>query len=54
MSEVSEVDVYSLIGEEGFSRLASAFYRRVPGDPVLGLMYPRQDLPAQKRDCAAS
>ncbi len=43
MSEVSEVDVYSLIGEEGFSRLASAFYRRVPGDPVLGLMYPRQD-----------
>lgn len=43
MSEVSEAEVYSIIGEEGFTRLVSAFYRRVPDDPVLGSMYPRHD-----------
>ena len=43
MSEVSEAEVYSIIGEDGFTRLVSAFYRRVPNDPVLGSMYPRHD-----------
>lgn len=43
MPEVSEAEVYSVIGEEGFTRLVSAFYRRVPDDPVLGSMYPRHD-----------
>lgn len=43
MSEVSEAEVYSIIGEDGFTRLVSAFYRRVPDDPVLGSMYPRHD-----------
>lgn len=43
MSEVSEAEVYSVIGEDGFTRLVSAFYRRVPDDPVLGSMYPRHD-----------
>lgn len=43
MSEVSEAEVYSVIGEEGFTRLVAAFYRRVPSDPVLGVMYPRHD-----------
>jgi len=43
MSEVSEAEVYSVIGEEGFTRLVAAFYRRVPADPVLGAMYPRHD-----------
>ena len=43
MSEVSEAEVYNVIGEEGFTRLVAAFYRRVPADPVLGSMYPRND-----------
>jgi hemoglobin len=41
---VNELDVYALVGEEGFSRLTAAFYRQVPGDPILGPMYPADDL----------
>jgi hemoglobin len=41
---VQEVDVFSLVGEEGFSRLVAAFYRRVPHDDILGPMYPADDL----------
>lgn len=37
-------DVYSRIGEEGFQRLAAAFYAQVPGDDILGRMYPPHDL----------
>lgn len=36
--------IYSVIGEDGFARLVSAFYRQVPGDDVLGPMYPADDL----------
>jgi hemoglobin len=36
--------VYELIGEEGFTRLARAFYRQVPGDEILGPMYPAADI----------
>ena len=36
--------VFQAIGEEGFARLASAFYRQVPGDEILGPMYPAHDL----------
>jgi len=41
---VEEHEIYTLIGEEGFERLSAAFYRQVPGDPVLGPMYPAKDL----------
>jgi hemoglobin len=41
---VEEHQVYSQIGEEGFQRLIAAFYRQVPGDDVLGPMYPAEDL----------
>jgi len=41
---VDEQDIFSLIGEDGFHRLVSAFYRQVPQDPVLGPMYPPEDL----------
>jgi hemoglobin len=41
---VREDEVYARIGEEGFARLVAAFYGRVPGDDVLGPMYPRDDL----------
>jgi hemoglobin len=43
-SPVDDQDIYALIGEDGFQRLIAAFYRQVPGDDVLGPMYPRHDL----------
>jgi hemoglobin len=41
---VDEGEVFGLIGEEGFRRLVAAFYAQVPGDDVLGPMYPQDDL----------
>jgi hemoglobin len=41
---VEESDVYQAIGEEGFARLVAAFYRQIPGDDILGPMYPAKDL----------
>ena len=35
---MQELEVYSMMGTEGFTRLV-AFYRQVPQDDVLGLMY---------------
>jgi hemoglobin len=40
----NDADVFAEIGEDGFSRLIAAFYRQVPGDDVLGPMYPPHDL----------
>ena len=39
-----EEDVYARIGEAGFARLVRGFYRQVPADPILGPMYPSDDL----------
>jgi len=41
---VLEEDVYSAIGDDGFTRLVAAFYRQVPTDGILGPMYPADDL----------
>ena len=41
---MDEPDIYAVIGEDGFRRLIAAFYRQVPGDPILGPMYPAHDL----------
>ena len=41
---MTEEQVYQRIGEEGFTRLVRAFYAQVPADPVLGPMYPADDL----------
>ena len=41
---MEETDIYSMIGEEGFTRLVAAFYRQVPHDDILSAMYPRNDL----------
>ena len=41
---MTEEDVYAIIGEEGFARLIRTFYAQVPGDPILGPMYPAEDL----------
>src|SRR5215470_67483 len=43
MERVDEDQIYPLIGEEGFQRLVGAFYRQIPGDEILGPMYPAQD-----------
>ena len=41
---MNEEEVYDRIGEEGFARLIHAFYAQVPSDPILGPMYPKEDL----------
>jgi hemoglobin len=46
---VSEAEVYGLIGDEGFTRLVAAFYRRIPTDDILGPMYKGVDLAAAER-----
>jgi hemoglobin len=43
-SGLNEERIYADIGEEGFARLIRAFYAQVPGDPILGPMYPTEDL----------
>ena len=52
MTDLLDTQLYGLIGEDGFHRLVAAFYRRVPGDDVLGPMYPPNDLPAAERRLA--
>jgi hemoglobin len=46
---VEEHQVYSQIGDDGFARLIAAFYRQVPGDDILGRMYPAEDLPGAEQ-----
>lgn len=36
--------MFDAIGEPGFERLVAAFYEQVPGDDILGPMYPPDDL----------
>ncbi len=44
--------LFDLVGEDGFARLVAGFYRRVPGDDILGPMYPPHDLAgAERRLC---
>jgi hemoglobin len=42
--DLLDTQIYGLIGEEGIARIVAAFYRRVPGDDILGKMYPIDDL----------
>src|SRR5579872_355401 len=37
-------EIYSAVGADGFHRLVAEFYRQVPGDDVLGPLYPKNDL----------
>ncbi len=41
---MEEHEVYTAIGEQGFERLVASFYQQVPGDDILGPIYPRHDL----------
>jgi len=40
---VDEQNVYAAVGAAGFERLVAAFYRQIPGDDVLGPLYPADD-----------
>ncbi len=52
MAPLHEDEVFALVGEEGFRNLISAFYRQIPGDEILGPMYPEHDLAgAEERLC---
>jgi len=42
--QMGELQIYEQIGEEGFARLVRAFYAQVPGDDILGPMYPADDM----------
>jgi hemoglobin len=42
--QLTEDQVYVRLGEQGFARLVRAFYAQVPGDSILGPMYPAHDL----------
>ena len=42
--QTNEATLYGRIGEKGFERLVRAFYAQVPGDDILGAMYPAHDL----------
>ena len=44
MIDMDDQAVYEMIGEEGFTRLVSAFYSQVRQDDVIGPMYPAHDL----------
>jgi truncated hemoglobin YjbI len=46
---MQEVEVYSVIGAEAFTRLVAAFYRLVRQDDILGPMYQAQDLSGAER-----
>ena len=42
--DLLDTQVYGLIGEEGFTRVVAAFYRRVAVDDILRPMYPKDEL----------
>ena len=46
---MQELEVYSMIGADGFTRLVAAFYRQIPQDDLLGPMYPASDLPGAQQ-----
>lgn len=41
---MNEDEVITTVGEDGFYRLVSAFYRQVAQDDILGPMYPKHDM----------
>src|SRR4051794_9441626 len=47
--DLLDTQVYETIGEDGFTRLVAAFYRRVAVDDILRPMYPESDLAAAER-----
>jgi hemoglobin len=46
---MQELEIHSMIGVAGFTRLVAAFYRQVPQDDLLGPMYTMRDLPGAEQ-----
>jgi hemoglobin len=46
---LAEHEVFPIVGQAGFARLCSAFYLQIPGDDLLGPMYPAGDLPGAEQ-----
>ena len=46
---MQELEVYSMIGREGFTRLVAAFYRQGPSRRPSGTHVPAQDLPGAEQ-----
>lgn len=44
MTEPPSATPFDALGEQGIREITAAFYRRVPDDPILGPMYPANDL----------
>jgi hemoglobin len=44
--DLLDTQLYGLIGDEGFTQLVAAFYRRIPNDDILGPLYRDRDLAA--------
>jgi len=42
--DLLDTQLFSIVGEEGFTRLVANFYKRVPNDDILAPLYPKQDL----------
>ena len=42
---MEENEIYSVLGEDGFTRLIGSFYRQVSTDDILGPLYPEHDFP---------
>lgn len=49
MNAIPEQEIYSHIGEDGFTKLVAHFYAQVPANPILGPMYPQQDMVGAER-----
>ncbi len=40
---MDEAIIYTILGEEGFTKMVAAFYKRVKTDDLIGPMYPEED-----------
>ena len=40
---MDEAVIYTILGEEGFTKMVAAFYKRVKTDDLIAPMYPEQD-----------
>lgn len=41
---MDEAVIYTILGEAGFTKMVSAFYKRIKTDDLIGPMYPEEDL----------
>jgi hemoglobin len=44
VSQDPELPIFEMLGEAKITAIVAGFYRRVPTDPILGPMYPKDDL----------